>query len=417
MMKKLIYVCSIFLLSTTLFAQDEGFIYGKITLIDGDKYEGPIRWGKEEIFWSDHFNAAKLENENLNYLSTEQLDLLDKSKYDSWASQNSNWNWINRSVTYHGNWYNDEKHVHQFNCEFGEIASITPFGREKAELVMRNGDRLKVDGSGYNDLGTKVKINDPELGQIDLQWERIEKVEFMNSPKKMENKFGNALFGTVETSIGKFTGFIQWDHDERISTDKLDGDSNDGKMSIEFGKIQSIERIGSSRSLVTLMSGRKIELSGSNDVNSENRGVIVNIEGVGRVDIPWKSFNLVSFTDVKDSGLSFAKYSKQKELVGTLITRNNEQLNGKIVFDLDETFDYEILHGELDDVKFFIPFKYIAAVKPKNYEYSDVLLKNKSNYLLGISQDVSDKNSGMLVFNSKNPDYITWDMVKEIRFE
>jgi hypothetical protein len=416
-MKKLIYACLFSLMSTSLYAQDEGFIYGKITLIDGEKYEGPIRWGKEEIFWSDHFNASKIENENLRFLSSEELDLLDKLKSESWATGNDSWNWVNRSFTYNSNWNYDEKHAHQFNCEFGEIATIIPHGSEKAELVMRNGDRIKVDGNGYNDIGTKVKINDPELGQIDLQWDRVEQVEFKETPKRLDQKFGSALFGTVESSIGKFTGFIQWDHDERISSDKLDGDGNDGKISIEFGKIQSIERVGSSRSLVTLQSGRKIEMSGSNDVNSENRGVIVNIEGVGRVDIPWREFNIVTFTDVKDSGLSYLKYSKQNELTGSLTTRNEEKLKGKIVFDLDEAFDYEILHGELDNVKFFIPFKYIAGVKPVNYDYSEITLKNGTNYLLGVSQDVSDKNSGVLVFNSKNPNYIPWEMVKEIRFE
>ncbi len=54
----------------------------------------------------------------------------------------------------------------------------------------------------------------------------------MPTPHKLEDKFGEPLYGTVETYDGTYSGYIQWDHDERIATDKLDGDAEDGKMSI-----------------------------------------------------------------------------------------------------------------------------------------------------------------------------------------
>ncbi len=38
-------------------------------MIDNKSYEGPIRWGKEEVYWNDIFNAAKSKNQNLRYLS------------------------------------------------------------------------------------------------------------------------------------------------------------------------------------------------------------------------------------------------------------------------------------------------------------------------------------------------------------
>ena len=43
---------SICLMATTFFtqAQDAALIYGKVNTIDGDSYEGQIRWGKEEAF-------------------------------------------------------------------------------------------------------------------------------------------------------------------------------------------------------------------------------------------------------------------------------------------------------------------------------------------------------------------------------
>src|SRR4051794_21349358 len=40
-----------------------GFLYGRITTVDGATYEGRLRWGgDEEAFWGDTFNGAKHAN-------------------------------------------------------------------------------------------------------------------------------------------------------------------------------------------------------------------------------------------------------------------------------------------------------------------------------------------------------------------
>src|SRR6202008_212332 len=38
---------------------NSGFLYGKV-YTRGNSYEGQIRWGNEEAFWTDYFNAAKI---------------------------------------------------------------------------------------------------------------------------------------------------------------------------------------------------------------------------------------------------------------------------------------------------------------------------------------------------------------------
>jgi len=70
-------------------------------------------------------------------------------------------------------------------------------------------------------------------------------------------EMGDALYGTVDFYGGELTGVIQWDHDERLSTDVLDGDTRDGDVSIEFGNLASIERDGSGSNVVT-KSGREM---------------------------------------------------------------------------------------------------------------------------------------------------------------
>src|SRR5262245_52101600 len=42
----------------------QGFLYGRITTVDGATYEGRLRWGKgdQEAFWGDYFNGFKVKN-------------------------------------------------------------------------------------------------------------------------------------------------------------------------------------------------------------------------------------------------------------------------------------------------------------------------------------------------------------------
>src|SRR5262245_16140545 len=40
-----------------------GFLYGRITALDGATYEGRLRWGRDqEAFWGDYFNGTKDKN-------------------------------------------------------------------------------------------------------------------------------------------------------------------------------------------------------------------------------------------------------------------------------------------------------------------------------------------------------------------
>ncbi|MFY8037420.1 MAG: hypothetical protein ACOVMQ_09645, partial [Cyclobacteriaceae bacterium] len=130
-------------------AQDEGFIYGKVYTIDNKVYEGPIRWGKEEVYWTDIFNAGKERNQNLRYLSSRDRDRLD-DRQSIWTNWN-NGNWYR----WFGNWGDkrndyDNDYEHQFACQFGEIKSITPSGRKYVDLEMQNGDKVSLKGEGYN---------------------------------------------------------------------------------------------------------------------------------------------------------------------------------------------------------------------------------------------------------------------------
>lgn len=410
MVKQLITKSALFLAfmaftSPNIKAQDEGFIYGKITTIDGNSYIGQMRWGdRGEGFWTDHFNGNKDENENYRYLSREERNEMRERR----ERNSRGWNYFNIS------WGRDDwETTHEFRTEFGNISKIDISRRSEVDLTLRNGDKIRVK-DGSDDFGTTITIMDQELGSTKLNWSRIESIEFMNTPSKIVSRIGDPLYGTVSYYGGKITGWIQWDHDERYSTNVLDGDTRDGDMKIEFGNIKSIEKDGSGSNVVTT-SGREIFLRGSNDVNSENNGIIVSTE-FGRVDISWREFRSVEFTKAPNSGKAYSAFAVEK-LSGTVETTNGEKYTGKIIFDLDEEYNFEMIQGEDDDIEYFIPLSNIKSFAPKNYDNASIVLKNGTELLLGNGRDVSEENEGVLVFSGAgDPVYISYEKIKNITF-
>jgi len=401
--------------SFSLVAQDSGFIYGKVTTEDGDVYEGPLRWGKEEVYWTDMLNASKDENRNLDYLSNRERESLE-DRYYSTRYGNGVMRLMNVSWDFNDN-DRDNDFVHEFSCEFGNIKSLNIRSRSRVDVELRDGTEIEIDGDGYNDIGAKIRVLDRDLGLVSLSWSRIEEIEFMETPNRLEERFGEPLYGTVESDLGRFTGFVQWDHDERVGTDVLDGDTRDGDVSIPFSKIESIERDGYSSSIVKLKSGRELDLRGSNDVNDDNKGIIVTVAGLGRVDLEWEDFDKVTFEKAPNSGLDYASFSSTEKIKGRVEVDNGDVHQGEIVYDLDEEYTFEVLNGADNDSKYIIPFRYVKSIEPRSSDRASVVLKNGDTIGLEDAQDVSERNQGVLVKTSSDRVYIPWDRVRKVTLQ
>ena len=100
-------------------------------------------------------------------------------------------------------------------------------------------------------------------------------------------------------------------------------------------------------------------------------------------------------------------------------TLDQKTWKGLIVYDRDESWDVEQLEGNMDHIKYIIPFRYISTISPRNKDYTHVTLKDGQRLLLGELQDVSSKNEGVLVYtdDKKEPVKIEWNNIDEIIFE
>lgn len=384
---------ALLILANELRAQDSGiYIHGTVTTYSGE-YTGQIRWNKEEAIWTDLFNAEKIDK------------VVVVEDYDrDWSLTNI--------------WKDNKSSVrHQFNCQFGDIKEITGIGKSRVTLVNKDDVRITLSGSGYNDVGTTIYVQDIELGLVKISWDKIRSIKFSEARGNIDLMTGEALYGKVSTfRNGDLEGYVIWDADERLGEEMLDGEAKGDDLSIPFKNIASIESKGSG-SEVTMKSGRSFYLTGSNDVNRGNRGIMVMDPEIGYIEIKWDDFEKVEFIKARKK-ISYSDFKRPKGIYAQVYTRGKSYY-GQIVYDMDEFWEYEIIEGMDSKVRYNIPIRNIQSIRPRNDDYSDVKLKNGKELLLGKLRDITRGNAGILVMDekAKKSKYIDWDDVEEIIFD
>ena len=98
-------------------------------------------------------------------------------------------------------------------------------------------------------------------GEIQVRWKEIRTIDFLPTPANLAVQ-DFRLHGTVRTADGSFRGYIQWDQDECLSSDELDGENRDGDVSLRMGEIRSIERRSRDSAEVVLRDGRTLRAQG-----------------------------------------------------------------------------------------------------------------------------------------------------------
>ncbi|HVS12646.1 MAG TPA: hypothetical protein VMV46_01885 [Thermoanaerobaculia bacterium] len=383
-------------------ADTDGFLYGKVTTTTDSTYTGILRWGDEEAFWDDLFNSGKVELPYFQEFGPDErrgrtIQILGREFKVNWG---------------------DGASSRHFVVRFGDIDRIEVLGAGEAKIHLRGGEVTHVKGMA-NDVSATVEVQDASLGTVKVPWRKIGTVQFLPTPSDVK-PVGFRLAGTVHTSQGTFEGFVQWDKQECLSVDKLDGDDDGVRVALDMGQIRSIERKGSRASVVTLRDGRTLTLSGTNDVNADNRGILVEDRRFGRVEVPWRAFERVDFRGAGPSGRGYGEYGAWGALRGTVKDSSGSAYRGRLVFDLDEAYGWEMLDGNDDEIAYSIPFGMVARIEPRGTEAAGVTLRNGETLTLGGTQDVSDANDGILVFTSDKEDegvHVPWDELESLELD
>ncbi|MGH7858008.1 MAG: hypothetical protein ACREQY_11825 [Candidatus Binatia bacterium] len=379
-----------------------GYIYGTIETESGKRYTGVLRWGGEEAFWDDHFNGSKLDEPATGELprnfrrNRKRVEVFGLEISGPWEH-----GWEQRSLA----------------VRFGDLVEIRPKGGDRAELVFKGGERMKIEG-GSNDFGDDITVDDPSLGEVDIDWDRIASIRFAQTPANAKPA-GKRLRARVKTTVGEFSGWLAWDNDERVTTDVLDGESEDGDLELPMGKIKSIERRSRRSCRVSLTDGRSFDMSGTNDVDSSTNGIVVEDERFGRVEIPWEVFERADIEVAADSGKGYDDYPPHGPLRATVTASDGRSFSGEIAFDLDETRQWEFLDGEQDDVEYHVPFSMVKEVRPIGRRRSEVTLRNGQKLTLEGQTDVDESNAGVALLAGKAGEdrYVPWQDVAKVVFD
>ena len=361
------------------------FLHATVVTREGKSHTGVLRWGGEEAFWDDLLHGQKMD-----------LPYADRQpEADRPHTQITFVGFLPIGVSQEG------ESGRQFAARFADISEIRPLEGDAVELTMKSGTKYRLE-AGF-DIGADLHLDDPASGAIDLNWRSIERIVFQPASAHDPEPRATRLFGKVATAAGTFTGFIMWDGEECLSTDHLDGDTAQERLSLEMGSLRAIEKLDGAGARVETEDGRVLELRGTNDVDSSIRGILVEDPRYGRVRVSWEAFKRVDFLPAATAGRRYEDYPSGRSLRGTVTDRDGRRWPGRVVFDLDESETWEMLDGMRQGVRYHIPFDSVRALEPLLDKTTRVTLRNGESLALGETQDVSDKNAGVLILDTTGP--------------
>ncbi len=377
-----------------------GFIYGVVETRKGH-FEGRLKWHRRDAFWSDFLESNK--EDRPYWTSVPVADQIRTSEVEIFGKTMTK-----RSLARRGR---------GFMARYGDVQRIEVHGTSWSTVVLRDGTEIDVEG-GW-DLRSDVLIFAADGTETRLEWERILRIRFLPTPAELSVDVFRA-YGTVTTSIGPLTGYIQWDKQECISTDVIDGfDRKTGdEMEIPLGRVQSVEKLDRDTSRWVLRDGKTVDLYGTNDVNHENRGIWVETPEWGRVAVSWRAFERLDFVTPPGSGPSYEDFTLPRPLVGTVRGAGGKTLRGRVIFDIDEQAGWEFLNGETKDLTYDIPFSLITSIERLSDHASRITVTSGASVELGDSSDVGEGNSGVMVVGDGDQlQYLPWSEVDRIDFE
>lgn len=383
-----------------------GLLYGRVVTDDGTVRLGYLRFGgNEEALWSNYFNGSKKENPWAGFVPDVQRPT-DRRAFELFGFELAGRD-VPRDLS------------RPFMARFGDIARIEARGRDLT-LILKSGTIVELDRFGADDFADGLTLWDGDGNAVALGEWGVRTIEFLPAPSA-EGPGPAPLHGAVRTSQGTFTGLIQWDREETLSSDDL--------LGLPFGEIESIERT-SAGSRVTLRGGETMELSGDRKVDEGNRGLFVDDSRFGRVLVSWTAFERVDFSTASEGAPGYESFVPGAPLRGAITTRAGGTFVGRLVFDLDESETTETLDAPWGGVDYTVPFAMVASIErveggdstgtePSPAAGAIVELTSGERLRLEPAGDVGPSNAGLLVFadGEGEPEYVPWTDVARIDFE
>lgn len=407
MIKNIRFTILIFVFAHGIFVahgQSTNFIYADVVLKNKETVSGIIKWHDGQMLWTDVFVAYKNNTSLLKYLNKGELEKLSGQVEDP----SLDWQFMNL--------WKDKLPERQTEilCRFGDIVSVHLTGPADAQVYYRNRSKSRVTITGQ-DGGPVKSIEVYSAAARTIPWNQISRINFRMSDYSAVSWKRKPLYGTVYTMSGPVTGYIRWDQSKNLSSQTLYGKNEEVIAGIKFWDIKKIAKKDKG-AIVTFNSGKQVFMYNTRDVSAASRGIVVSSPDLGCSIVEWGAFKSVVFTDPPDT-VSYASFSAPRRIYANVRTADGKIVRGNCSFDLDEEWDFELLEGTGNNIRYQIPFLNIAAMVRLNDNQSRVQLRNGKSLVLADHHDVSSQNWGLIIWlaNSKYQ-YISWGDVAGISF-
>ena len=120
------------------------------------------------------------------------------------------------------------------------------------------------------------------------------------------------------------------------------------------------------------------------------------------------------------AGPAYTDFPPGSPLLGVATTRDGRRLEGRIVFDLDESETTETLDAPSNGDDYTLPFGLVSTIDLRNpAPRARIALHNGEQLELNLSGDLGGNNAGMLIFTTDNPrpEYVRWSNVAQIQLD
>lgn len=395
-MKKFIVILLSSFIFTIGFAQTDAVyrIFGEITTVENKVYKGFITWHGNKNYWIDFFEASKIENPYSPYFKRSDGIIFRINNREFAAPP-----------------------THNFCCRFGNIKSIRPTDVNEIVLQLKNGDQLTLTKGYSSDINSYIKIATP-TETIPIKWDHISEIHFMGADIEAIAPETNQVAGIVKSPQGIYKGLIYWNYQQKQSQEKI---NQINTLLNKIKKLYVFKSIYGNHTLGLIPSAPQSERSVGAQINvlEPIENVMINMPNIGSVCVSRTQFEELTIIPVSELNLlSYDDFPSPQPIKGEVVTRSGQTFAGNLAYDLDESYEFEVLDGKNNMISYRIPFRYIRSIAPKNYKYSFITLRNNSQLSLGETCDVNQDNNGIIIFrNGQNPVYIQWSEIKEINLK